>query len=129
MIGNIVHDEWKKTFILRPDLIPDEFVIMPNHFHALFFINKSDTTGMARHAPTGQFGNPASDSLSSIVGSFKASVTRQVNLLRARSGETIWQRGFYEHVVRKEESLVKIREYIINNPFNWATDPENPGGK
>jgi REP element-mobilizing transposase RayT len=80
----------------------DAYGVMPNHVHAVIEIQE----GRA--------------SLGVIVGTFKAAVTRSTG----RPG--LWQRGFYEHVVRDDADLARIREYIATNPVRWALDPENP---
>ena len=121
--GLLVNDEWNKTFELRENLVKDEFIVMPNHIHGILWINDS-TSGTARRAPT--FGDSLPDSLASIVGSFKSAVTRKINKMRLSPAKPVWQRNYYEHVIRKDESLDQIREYILNNPVNWATDPNNP---
>jgi len=85
---------------------------------------------MARHAPTvREFGRPAPTSLASIIGAFKSAVARRINSSKGTPGARVWQRNFYEHVIRDETSLNRIREYIINNPLNWEMDQENPGRK
>lgn len=57
---------------------------------------------------------------------FKGAVTRRINQLRAASEPPIWQRNYYEHVIRDEKTLNAIREYVLNNPARWAEDPDNP---
>jgi REP element-mobilizing transposase RayT len=64
--------------------------------------------------------------LGAIVRAFKSAVTKRVNDLRATSGARIWQRGYHEHIIRDEEELDRIREYITLNPQRWAEDHENP---
>lgn len=64
--------------------------------------------------------------LSEIVRAFKAFSTRGVNDIRKTKGASVWQRNFYEHLVRNEESLKDIRRYVMENPFNWHLDDENP---
>ncbi len=61
--------------------------------------------------------------------SFKAAATVRANELRGTPGKSIWQRNYYEHVIRSEKELNLIREYIENNPFRWQTDRENPDRK
>lgn len=61
-----------------------------------------------------------------VVGSFKSAVTRHINHRRSAPGEPIWQRNYYEHIIRNLASLESIRKYIIDNPFQWALDCENP---
>jgi putative transposase len=65
-------------------------------------------------------------SLSNIVRSFKSATTKHINNLRQTSGVPIWQRNYYEHVIRNEQSLHRIREYIANHPARWDFDRENP---
>ncbi len=127
--GQIVESEWLKTASLRPNVRLDEFVVMPNQFHGILWLDEN-REGTARRAPTNQrFGKPVSGSLPTIIGAFKAAVTNQINSLRGASGNSIWQRNYYEHVIRDEKSLNRIREYIINNPLSWDLDRENPGRK
>ncbi len=61
-----------------------------------------------------------------MVGSFKSAAAREVNRVRGTSGATVWQRGYHDHMVRDEEDLERIREYVATNPLRWAMDPENP---
>ena len=64
-----------------------------------------------------EFGKPQSGSLSAIVGSFKSAVAKQINLMRNTPGKEVWQRNYYEHIIRNPEELQRIREYIIHNPL------------
>jgi len=64
--------------------------------------------------------------LSTIVGSFKSASSRLINTLRGTPGAPLWQRGFYDHVVRNDDDLARIREYIATNPLRWSLDEENP---
>ena len=79
-----------------------------------------------QRAPTfEQFGKPASDSVPSIIRLFKAATNKRINIMRGTPGTSVWQRNYYEHIIRDGESLNKIREYIMNNPMQWAFDREN----
>jgi REP element-mobilizing transposase RayT len=60
------------------------------------------------------------------VGSFKSAVTKNINATRGTPGALVWQRNYYEHVVRDEGSLNRIRQYILDNPAQWAMDRDNP---
>jgi putative transposase len=123
--GQIVREEWQETAVRRPYLRFDEFVVMPNHFHAVLIVEIEQ--GTARRAPTREkFGAPIPGSLPSILRSFKAAVARRISPMLKPPGTAIWQRGFYEHVIRNDESLNCIREYIRNNPLLWELDRENP---
>jgi len=105
----------------------DTYVIMPNHMHGIVVIN----TGVgARHAlPLRQprtFGKPPAQALSSIVGSYKSAVTKRIHDLQRSQGQAIWQRNYYEHVIRTEHDLARIVEYITLNPLQWADDENHP---
>jgi REP element-mobilizing transposase RayT len=56
----------------------------------------------------------------------KSAVTKRINALRGTPGMPVWQRNYYEHIIRNERALVAIRAYILNNPIQWAVDRENP---
>lgn len=125
--GRIVEKEWLNVEVARCNVKLDLFVVMPNHFHAILWID-GNKNGTASCAPTPQrFGHVVSGSLSAIIRGFKAGVTNRYNKVCEASGKSIWQRNYYEHVIRNDESLGKIREYIINNPLSWGLDKENPG--
>jgi len=65
-------------------------------------------------------------SLAAITQNYKSVSTRQINRMNKAKGNVIWQRNYYEHIIRNEEALNNIREYIVNNPINWVKDQENP---
>jgi len=65
-------------------------------------------------------------SVGSIVGAFKATVSRRINERLSTPGGGIWQRNYYEHVIRNDGSLERIRDYISANPAHWPVDPANP---
>ena len=132
--GRMVDSEWLKTAEIRKNVILDGYVIMPNHFHGIVLITENDS-GKARLATTKynvsikmDFGKPKPGSLSVIVGSFKSAVARQINLMRNTPGKEVWQRNYYEHIVRNSDELDRIREYIVTNPLRWQMDKENPNG-
>lgn len=109
--GEIILDVWVKMNAHFPMCDQYEFVIMPNHIHALIGLND---------------GSPK---LGTIIGSFKSAVTKKVNLSRGEAclapTTSVWQRGYYEHVVRDEHAFDRISEYIRMNPENWFKDEEN----
>ncbi len=127
-IGKIVKSEWLKTEEIRDNVSTDEFIIMPNHLHGILFIDEpADRRGTVHRAPTAErFGQPTSNSIPTIIRSFKATVTKQINELRNTPGLPVWQRGFYDRIVRNDDELNRIREYIVYNPLKWQLDKENP---
>ncbi|MBI2917377.1 MAG: transposase [Chloroflexi bacterium] len=134
--GYIVQEEWERTARAREDVTLDAFIVMPNHTHAIIWLTGHGDTaergGMARHAPTvvtpptPRFGRPIADSLATVVGAFKSATSRRINKLRGTPASPVWQRNYYERVVRGEDDLHGIQEYIAANPAQWAQDPENP---
>jgi len=125
-VGRVVEEEWQQTSTLRPYVVLDEFIVMPNHFHAILMIISAGR-GTARRAPTTeQFGKPVSGSLPTIIRSFKSATAKRINNLHSAPGIPLWQRNYYEHIVRNEGALRRIREYILTNPLRWELDRENP---
>ncbi|MGB7293038.1 MAG: transposase [Thermodesulfobacteriota bacterium] len=126
--GEIVNLEWLKTNNMRTNLVLDAYIIMPNHIHGIISISDfDDRRGTLQRAPTFEhFGKPVSNSIPTIIRLFKSSVTKQINALRGTLGLPVWQRNYYEHVIRNEDDLSEIREYILNNALKWDLDSENP---
>jgi REP element-mobilizing transposase RayT len=102
--GRIAEDAWQHLPIHFPHLGLDVYVIMPNHIHGM----------LVYHEP--------GPSLGTVVGGFKAEVSR-------RLGQRVWQRYFYDHVIRRKKSLDEIRSYIELNPMRWSQDRENPDAR
>ncbi len=146
--GKMVETEWLKTFELRPDmnLGMEEFVVMPNHFHAIIIIGEnqyntkniggvvggavggavgrdamhrvSTTTTTTTDNVKNQFG-PQSKNLASIIRGFKSAVT--INARKINAGFA-WQPRFHDHIIRNDKSFQRISNYIINNPAKWTKD-------
>lgn len=125
--GKIIQEEWEQTAIVRPNVELGEYVVMPNHFHGiLVFINDDAyTVGATRRvAPTKT--TLKSGSLGAVMGQFKSIVTKRINRLRGVEGVPVWQRNYYEHIIRNEKEMDRITRYIESNPTQWADDDENP---
>jgi len=120
-LGIIVEEEWYRSAQIRSTIALDAFVFMPNHLHGIVIIT-SDVEATGRSPARRQ--GPARGSLGSLVGSFKAAVTRR--RAGAPAGEPLWQRNYYEHIIRGERELEQIREYVTLNPAQWASDRQNP---
>jgi REP element-mobilizing transposase RayT len=128
--GKIARDEWFKTAELRPyvKLYEDEFVIMPNHGHGIIWIEDDIVGARRRRAPTEtieKFGKPVKGSIPTIVRAYKSAVTYTVDKLENQRGAVLWQKNYYEHIIRNERELHNIARYIINNPRNWQLDRDN----
>jgi REP element-mobilizing transposase RayT len=108
--GRIVASAWQNLPEHHPRVLLDEFIVMPNHIHGilLFSDSKEDTAGCV---PTQKFGSVAPASLSAVIRSFKAAVTKNAREALRREVH-IWQPRFYEHVIRNDEDLYNTRKYI-----------------
>ncbi|MEH1840426.1 MAG: transposase [Nostoc sp.] len=187
--GQIVAEEWERSPNLRQEIKLDAWIVMPNHFHGIVFIEPVAYLGANNHdvgindhavgaqglaplqsnglaqsdAPLQSNGLPQSDaplqsnglaqsdaplqsnglaqsdaplptnmpnrkprSLGSFIAGFKMAVTKRINLLRGTPRVPIWQRNYYEHIIRNEAALYKIREYVETNPISWNIDQLHP---
>lgn len=120
--GAIVEEEWVKSPEIRKEIKLDEYVVMPNHIHGIIWIGNS--VGANGRSPLHRT-NMGSKTLSSFVAGYKSTVTKQINKLRRLPGVPVWQRNYYEHIIRDDAELNRIRQYIMENPLKWDTDPEN----
>ena len=120
-IGEIVSKEWKKTEEFRNNVKLDFWTIMPNHIHGIVIIDKNVTQEIVETHSDASL--PLHDNLSNIVRGFKASVSKQVH--EAGYLEFEWQSRYYDHIIRNENSLNKIRKYIKYNAIKWEYDREN----
>jgi REP element-mobilizing transposase RayT len=117
--GKIVEKCWLEITQHYPDCVLHEFVIMPNHLHGIIEITKNDvdtTVGVEDFRPLQQQRpNCKSRSIGAIVRGFKIGTTKQFHV-------PIWQRYYWDHIIRNEQSYQHITNYIINNPANWGKD-------
>ena len=145
--GKLVKREWERLPHRFPHIQLDEFIVMPNHIHGLILIidpgrgtaaNNEDKdikithrAPAANHAPANrlpanqeQFGKPVPGSIPTIIRSFKSAVSLRVNRSRFSLSAPVWQRNYFERVVRDQSELDRIRAYILQNPTQWADDRE-----
>ena len=114
-VGRVVTDSWVWLAQYNHVLL-DEFVVMPNHVHGIIMIT-DNCRGSSRTAPTGN-----RKPLGRLIGAFKTVSTKSINKLCQTPGTKLWQRNYWEHIVRNEPELNRIREYIHNNPVQWGLD-------
>jgi REP element-mobilizing transposase RayT len=128
--GRMVADVWHGLPGRFPQVMTDEFVVMPNHVHGIIFLVgallaapgfKHQGAASSAPAPT-----PNAPTLGLIMRMFKSLSAISVNRILDRTERPLWQRNFYEHIVRDENELTGIREYIRFNPLKWPDDAENP---
>lgn len=143
--GAIVEEEWLHSLEIRREIDLDVFVVMPNHFHGIVVIMASDAAGTVGQSPLpasschGSTGasrrsplrperprGTGTRSLGAFIAGFKSTVARRIQLMGGAKREPVWQRGYFERIIRDERELTRIREYIATNPANWANDSENP---
>jgi putative transposase len=124
-LGQIVQECWLAIPDHFPHALLDEFVIMPNHLHGIIVLQEMENSVGARHVPRRrreEFGKPVPGSIPTIVRSFKSAATKHINEYRGTPGAPVWQRNYYEHIIRNDRSLHRIREYIATNPLRWHLD-------
>jgi REP element-mobilizing transposase RayT len=137
--GEIAKSSWLSITRHFANVELDEFVIMPNHLHGIIIIvdnevkqdfsenqNLSsqcfDNTGIKSVKINGT----QSQSLAAIIQNYKSVSSRKINQIHQAKGNVIWQRNYYEHIIRNAEVFNQIHQYILNNLINWQTDQENP---
>jgi putative transposase len=114
--GRMVSAEWLALPSRFIAVTLDEFVVMPNHFHGIIYISTD---------------SPDNLTLGKILGAFKSIVNNNY-IIGVKTNDwqpfnkRLWQRNYYEHIVRDDSALQKIREYIQSNPLTWRTDSLHP---
>jgi REP-associated tyrosine transposase len=121
-LGAIVEACWFDLPKHYNHLVVDEFIVMPNHIHGVVWLRRAGRPGF-KPAPTNDGSRP--HVLPEIVRAFKTFSARRINALRGTSGVAVWQRSYYERVIRDNRELNAIREYIRSNPVNWQLDREH----
>jgi putative transposase len=136
-LGKIAEDEWLKTAEIRKNIIIDQYIIMPNHLHGIIGIVEVESrsvransyspqlvpqsTKPKRESQPSGFQSP-SKTIGAIIRGYKGAVTKKINILLDTPGASVWQRNYFERVIRNEPELNRIRKYIIENPAKWQND-------
>ena len=134
--GRMVLAVWKELSTHYLGVEGDEFVVMPNHIHGVIVLVGAGPRACPDAGSGNQDGGQPQGvaptlSLQDVVHRFKTLTTKRYADGVKQFGWTpfrgrLWQRNYYEHIVRDEESLNRIRQYILDNPARWAFDRENP---
>jgi len=128
-IGQFVQIAWNDLLKRFENLELDKVTVIPNHIHGIITIVEAGLAlpkeGEASSAPT----RDVPIRLMDVVRAFKSISAINVNRFLSRVGVPLWQRNYYEHIIRNEESLNRVREYIGTNPLRWEVDRENPQQK
>jgi putative transposase len=151
ILRRVVETAWQELPRHFPRLSLDAWVVMPNHFHAIPILSDAGVVGAMHsyqdlaamrgvapgempHVAMGLSGNAsplrfpsgaARGSLGAIIGNFKSVAARRINQIRDTPGAPVWQRNYYEHIIRTERALRAIRDYISQNPARWRMDRYN----
>lgn len=147
--GKIIETEWLKSFEIRNELFLDEYVIMPNHLHAIVIIEKTgddDTNNTnvvethGRASLQSQSFHRLPKSISSFVGGFKSAINSKIDdyideinsrgvrpfiSTKYNRNNHFFQPNYHDHIIRNNESYERIKNYIINNPQKWVEDTFN----
>jgi len=130
-IGQIAAEEWTRSERVRDEIELDEWVIMPNHLHGIVWITTNydgrNVVGATGRSPLPS--GPQPRSLGAMVAGFKSAATKRINAVYGTPGTSLWQRNYYEHVIRNEDTLDRVRQYIRDNPSKWPDDPDNPANR
>ena len=126
--GLIVAKQWAGLPGHHVNVSLDEFVIMPNHVHGILFLSNGSPSSVGAGFQPADASHPTKPKhgLPEIIRGFKTYSSLEINRLLGTPGNPVWQRNYYEHVVRTEDDLDAIRRYIVENPLKWAEDEENP---
>jgi putative transposase len=118
--GKLIKKIWLDIPVYYSNVEIDEFVIMPNHIHGILFINGEERESLKNDES--RYGQ-----LSKIIKSLKEAFTKAIKT-EFKETDFKWQRSYYDHIIRNEKSLNKIRQYIRLNPVKWHDDKENSKG-
>lgn len=124
-LGEAAAECWAAIPEHFPDVELDADCVMPNHIHGIVVITQSAGATHASPLPNDRPAGPPSRSLGAIIGSFKSAATKRIHEIQCASNLAVWQRNYYERVIRNESELNNVRRYIANNPLRWAEDENN----
>ena len=148
-LGRIVEAEWRRSEAVRAEVVLDAFVVMPNHIHGIVVLVPPDvdrddardprgyrvdgrlyadgdvaSTGRST-LPVPQQPGPPPRSLGAFMAGFKSAATRGINRQRGTPGEPVWQRNYFDRILRDEREWQACRRYIDENPMRWTEDRLN----
>jgi REP element-mobilizing transposase RayT len=133
-----IESAWLSLLEIFGNIELDQFVVMPNHIHGIVWIKdegsyrlhpgawKNDNFRRDVQLPIPTLENPKYETLSHIIGAFKTTAATRVNKLRGQIGLSVWQKSFFDRIIRNDRELARIQEYIRNIPIKWAEDRDNP---
>jgi REP element-mobilizing transposase RayT len=149
--GKIATKKWEQLDQRFPEIEIDEFIIMPDHMHGIVIISdvvranpvvansigENDAVWAIHELPIHELPRQQDEietnspiarrrmTLPMVIGFYKMNTAKAINIANDTRGTPVWQRNYYEHIIRNQDSLVHIRRYIQENPIKWPVDPEN----
>jgi len=121
-LGKIAEECWLEIPQHFSDVELDEYVVMPNHLHGIIKITGQLTKAQLNENKTREFAHRKSETLSTVIGTYKAAVTRKINNLQNTCGSSIWQPNYSDRIIRQGQELFVIRRYINQNPVDWERE-------
>jgi REP element-mobilizing transposase RayT len=118
-VGRVVDETWQWLAAHHDYVDVGPYIVMPNHLHGIIMLAPDE--GGSRTAPTAPAVTPRKP-VGRLIGAFKTVSTKRVNEVLGTPGDALWQRNYWEHIVRDDESLGRIADYIVNNPITWESD-------
>lgn len=129
--GIIATRKWEQLDERFPEIEIDEFIVMPDHMHGIVIISD---VGAIHELPQHELPRQREKNspiarrrmtLPMVIGFYKMNTAKAINIANDTRGTHVWQRNYYEHIIRNEDSLNRIRRYIQKNPIKWSIEPEN----
>lgn len=121
-VGKIVNSRWQDLPAHMPGLRLDLWVVMPNHVHGIVVLPGFNPEHASDDSPHG----PCPGSLGAVIGGFKSTVSREVAANNLSMVRPLWQRNYFERIIRNDREFAAIQRHIVENPRRWDNDPEHP---
>lgn len=126
LFRQVAETAWQHLPQHFPGLLLDAWILMPDHLHGVLTLTVDGPDGAGATQPANSVPH---GSLGAIIGTYKAITTRRLNHIRQVTGRQVWQRNYYEHVIRSEPELQAIRQYIRDNPARWELAGSHPANR
>ena len=112
-LGKLVAQTWLELPAHTTEIRVDKFVVMSNHFHGIVVLE---------NGCVGAGSKPARTPIPEVMRQFKTFSARKINQMRGTPGQPVWQRFYYDHIIRNEHDYLRVWRYINENPAKWAED-------
>jgi REP element-mobilizing transposase RayT len=116
-LGRVLEEEWLRSAEIRTSILLNQFIVMPNHFHGIVIVTADTDRGRGAVGESGP-----SRTLAALVRGFKSACAARVKKEPLGVELPVWQRGYYDRVIRDDAELDKFARYIVSNPEQWELD-------